>query len=123
MNLLDVIGPIMIGPSSSHTAGAVRLGRLALALLGEPVQEAQRLGAIAAAEVDQVARLRRHQRARHAGPALEDELARVGRPPGGQVPGRWLHVHAPPPRSQSSPAVRPATSCASSPAPTGAVAR
>ena len=40
MNLLDVIGPIMIGPSSSHTAGAVRLGRLALALLGEPVQEA-----------------------------------------------------------------------------------
>ena len=39
MNLLDVIGPIMIGPSSSHTAGAVRLGRLALALLGEPVQD------------------------------------------------------------------------------------
>jgi L-serine dehydratase len=40
MNLLDVIGPIMIGPSSSHTAGAVRLGQLALALLGEPVREA-----------------------------------------------------------------------------------
>lgn len=40
MNLFDVIGPIMIGPSSSHTAGAVRLGRLALALLGEPVREA-----------------------------------------------------------------------------------
>ena len=40
MNLFDVIGPIMIGPSSSHTAGAVRLGRLALALLGEPVCEA-----------------------------------------------------------------------------------
>ena len=40
MNLFDVIGPIMIGPSSSHTAGAVRLGRLALALLGEPVHEA-----------------------------------------------------------------------------------
>lgn len=30
----------MIGPSSSHTAGAVRLGRLALELLGEPVREA-----------------------------------------------------------------------------------
>ena len=40
MNLFDVIGPIMIGPSSSHTAGAVRLGRLALALLGEPVRSA-----------------------------------------------------------------------------------
>lgn len=40
MNLFDVIGPIMIGPSSSHTAGAVRLGNLALAILGEPVQEA-----------------------------------------------------------------------------------
>lgn len=40
MNLFDVIGPIMIGPSSSHTAGAVRLGRLALALLGEPVLQA-----------------------------------------------------------------------------------
>ena len=37
MNLFDVIGPIMIGPSSSHTAGAVRLGRLARELLGEPV--------------------------------------------------------------------------------------
>ena len=40
MNILDVIGPIMIGPSSSHTAGAVRLGRMGLALLGEPVCEA-----------------------------------------------------------------------------------
>jgi L-serine dehydratase len=35
MNLFDIIGPVMIGPSSSHTAGAVRLGRIALALLGE----------------------------------------------------------------------------------------
>lgn len=34
--LLDVLGPIMIGPSSSHTAGAARLGYLARALLGEP---------------------------------------------------------------------------------------
>ena len=25
MNIFDVIGPVMIGPSSSHTAGAVRL--------------------------------------------------------------------------------------------------
>lgn len=29
MSLLDIIGPVMIGPSSSHTAGAVRLGLLA----------------------------------------------------------------------------------------------
>jgi len=40
MNIFDVIGPIMIGPSSSHTAGAVRLGNLALAILGESVKEA-----------------------------------------------------------------------------------
>jgi L-serine dehydratase len=33
-SLFDVIGPVMIGPSSSHTAGAVRLGRLARAILG-----------------------------------------------------------------------------------------
>lgn len=39
MNLIDVIGPVMIGPSSSHTAGAVRLGLLAASILGEePVQ-------------------------------------------------------------------------------------
>ena len=35
MNVFDIIGPIMIGPSSSHTAGAVRLGRVAWKLLGE----------------------------------------------------------------------------------------
>ena len=28
MNVFDMIGPVMIGPSSSHTAGAVRLGRV-----------------------------------------------------------------------------------------------
>lgn len=39
MNLFDIIGPIMVGPSSSHTAGAVRLGLLARKVLGEqPVQ-------------------------------------------------------------------------------------
>jgi len=30
----DIVGPIMIGPSSSHTAGAVRLGSLARAFFG-----------------------------------------------------------------------------------------
>ena len=34
MNVFDIIGPVMIGPSSSHTAGAVRLGRVAYKLLG-----------------------------------------------------------------------------------------
>ena len=35
MNLFDVMGPVMVGPSSSHTAGAVRIGRIARRLLGE----------------------------------------------------------------------------------------
>lgn len=34
LNAFSIIGPIMIGPSSSHTAGAVRLGRLTRAILG-----------------------------------------------------------------------------------------
>ncbi|MDO4177619.1 MAG: L-serine ammonia-lyase, iron-sulfur-dependent subunit beta [Phascolarctobacterium sp.] len=39
MNLIDVIGPVMIGPSSSHTAGAARLGLLAASILGsQPVK-------------------------------------------------------------------------------------
>jgi L-serine dehydratase len=32
-SLFDIVGPIMIGPSSSHTAGANRIGRLARRLL------------------------------------------------------------------------------------------
>lgn len=31
----DIVGPIMIGPSSSHTAGAARLGRIAGIIAGE----------------------------------------------------------------------------------------
>ena len=34
MNVFDIIGPVMIGPSSSHTAGAARIGGVARALLG-----------------------------------------------------------------------------------------
>jgi len=34
VSLLDIIGPVMVGPSSSHTAGACRLGLLARALAG-----------------------------------------------------------------------------------------
>lgn len=38
MHLFDVIGPVMIGPSSSHTAGAARIGRVVRRLLGvQPV--------------------------------------------------------------------------------------
>ncbi|VBB07350.1 serine dehydratase beta chain [Lucifera butyrica] len=33
--VFDIIGPVMIGPSSSHTAGATRLGKIARAILGE----------------------------------------------------------------------------------------
>lgn len=35
MNAFDIIGPIMIGPSSSHTAGACRIGNYARAVLCE----------------------------------------------------------------------------------------
>lgn len=39
MNLFDILGPVMVGPSSSHTAGAVRIGRMARTLLdGVPVR-------------------------------------------------------------------------------------
>ena len=38
MGLLDVIGPVMVGPSSSHTAGACRLALLARNLLLAPPQ-------------------------------------------------------------------------------------
>jgi len=39
MDMFDLIGPIMIGPSSSHTAGAARIGKLGRMLLGgEPVE-------------------------------------------------------------------------------------
>lgn len=34
MNLFDIIGPVMIGPSSSHTAGAARLGKLTRNIFG-----------------------------------------------------------------------------------------
>lgn len=41
MNILDIIGPVMVGPSSSHTAGAVRIGLVARKLLGESVAKAK----------------------------------------------------------------------------------
>ena len=38
--VFDIVGPVMIGPSSSHTAGAVRLGLMARKVLGEPAVRA-----------------------------------------------------------------------------------
>lgn len=39
MNVFDILGPVMIGPSSSHTAGAARIGLMARTLLGQaPIQ-------------------------------------------------------------------------------------
>jgi L-serine dehydratase len=35
MNIFDIIGPVMIGPSSSHTAEAVRVGRVSMKILGQ----------------------------------------------------------------------------------------
>jgi L-serine dehydratase len=41
LHIFDIIGPIMIGPSSSHTAGAVRIGRVSWKVLGEQVAKAE----------------------------------------------------------------------------------
>lgn len=42
-DIFNILGPIMVGPSSSHTAGAVRIGKMARILLGEPVSKAELL--------------------------------------------------------------------------------
>jgi L-serine dehydratase len=39
-SVFDMIGPVMIGPSSSHTAGVVRIARAAIKLLGGTPDEA-----------------------------------------------------------------------------------
>lgn len=41
MDIFDIVGPIMVGPSSSHTAGAVRIGYIAGKLLEEPIKKAE----------------------------------------------------------------------------------
>ena len=39
MDIFDILGPVMVGPSSSHTAGAARIGKMARTLLGgEPIE-------------------------------------------------------------------------------------
>ena len=41
MNLYDIIGPGMVGPSSSHTAGAVKIGYVSRKLMAQPIVKAQ----------------------------------------------------------------------------------
>lgn len=40
-NIFDILGPVMVGPSSSHTAGAVRIGLIARQLFGREPQKAR----------------------------------------------------------------------------------
>jgi L-serine dehydratase len=41
VGLFDILGPVMVGPSSSHTAGACRLGLLARAIFGAEPERAR----------------------------------------------------------------------------------
>lgn len=40
-SVFDIIGPVMVGPSSSHTAGAVRIGKIVSAIFGEAPTEVE----------------------------------------------------------------------------------
>ena len=61
MNIFDILGPVMVGPSSSHTAGAVRIGYVTRTMLGEePVNAMISLGgsfAATGADTEQTGRL------------------------------------------------------------------
>ncbi len=37
--VFDIIGPIMVGPSYSHTAGAARLGKIAKTIVGTDINK------------------------------------------------------------------------------------
>jgi L-serine dehydratase len=41
VSLFDILGPVMVGPSSSHTAGACRLGLMARSILGGTPEQAR----------------------------------------------------------------------------------
>lgn len=43
MNLFDIVGPVMVGPSSSHTAGAVKIGEISRKLFHVPIMKAELL--------------------------------------------------------------------------------
>ena len=40
-SIFDILGPVMVGPSSSHIAGAARVGYTARQLFGESVKKAE----------------------------------------------------------------------------------
>lgn len=39
-SVFDIIGPVMVGPSSSHTAGAARIGKMARLIFHAPIERA-----------------------------------------------------------------------------------
>ena len=39
IGIFDVLGPVMIGPSSSHTAGAARLGKISRTIVNKPIKD------------------------------------------------------------------------------------
>ena len=79
MQLFDIIGPIMIGPSSSHTAGAARIGRVARQLLGEkPVKELSRLYGITENNVYQIKFRTRRLLRKHGPRCFERALRKEG---------------------------------------------
>lgn len=41
LSIFDIIGPVMIGPSSSHTAGALRIASLARAMVASPLRRVE----------------------------------------------------------------------------------
>ena len=41
MGIFDIIGPVMVGPSSSHTAGAVKIGYVSRKLMAQPIVKTQ----------------------------------------------------------------------------------
>ena len=58
MNLYDILGPVMVGPSSSHTAGAVRIGLITRKLLGNaPTKADIALAGSFAATAEDMARI------------------------------------------------------------------
>ena len=40
-SVFDIIGPVMIGPSSSHTAGAVRIGKIVYSIFNDEPTEVE----------------------------------------------------------------------------------
>ena len=41
MDIFDILGPVMVGPSSSHTAGAARIGFLAQKMINGPLKKVE----------------------------------------------------------------------------------